>query len=155
MLSLTKKTEYALIAVCHLARARERVISAREIAQTHSIPGPLLMNVLKTLNQSGVLTSVRGARGGYRLAIAPQRLSLADLIEKVEGPVRLVRCVSPDENEVGDDSCGRTSTCPIRQPVQRLHDHLRRFLSGVTVADVAFAAGPARTGTSPASQLAP
>ncbi|MEW6250870.1 MAG: Rrf2 family transcriptional regulator, partial [Planctomycetota bacterium] len=62
MLTLTRKTEYALIAVCHLTRVGQKVVSARDIAEEHSVPLPLLMNVLKRLNRTGHVNSVRGAR---------------------------------------------------------------------------------------------
>ncbi|MGB9625707.1 MAG: RrF2 family transcriptional regulator, partial [Phycisphaerae bacterium] len=68
MLALTKKTEYALIALTCLARAESRWVSAREISAQYGIPLALLMNILKTLAQSGLIRSVRGARGGYVLA---------------------------------------------------------------------------------------
>lgn len=136
MLSLTKKAEYALIAVCHLARMGDKVVSARDIGASHAVPLPLLMNVLKTLGQSGFVRSVRGARGGYALALPPEQISLAELIEAVEGPLRLVPCVPPRRE--GGRHCERVGSCTIREPVHRVHDHLRRFLAGVTIADVAF-----------------
>ncbi len=140
MLALTRKTDYALIAVCHLARTGARVVSARDIAAEHRVPLPLLMNVLKLLNQSGHIRSVRGARGGYALARPPAEISLASLIEAVEGPVQFVRCAAPPRP--GRSSCDLMGSCSIRHSVHRVHDRLRDFLSGVTVADVAFDEGP-------------
>jgi len=135
MLTLTRKTEYAMIAMCHLARAGQKVTSAREIAQTHGMPLPLLMNVLKRLNRTGHVTSVRGARGGYRLAVPPAEFTLDALIEAVEGPVHLVRCTNPAKNA---RRCTLTKPCPVRGSVRKVHDRLRAFLSGVTIADLAF-----------------
>lgn len=136
MLSLTKKTEYALIALCHLARTEESVVSARDIAAKYGVPLPLLMNVLKTLHQSGQVQSARGAHGGYRLAMPADQIKLVDLVEAIDGPVRLVRCVTP--LPAGEEGCELTRTCPIRRPVNRLHEQLRNFLAGVTIADLAF-----------------
>ena len=136
MLSLTKKSEYALIAICHLARVGDRIVSAREIAEQHEVPLPLLMNVLKKLGQTGHVRSVRGARGGYTLALPPGELSLATLIEAVEGPVRLVNCVPGPGGP--RRACVRTNVCSIRWPVHKVHDRLLRFLGGISVADVAF-----------------
>src|SRR5262245_55281119 len=93
MLALTKRTEYALIALCHLARQPETV-SARDLAHRYAVRLPLLMNVLKTLNHNGLVRSVRGAHGGYRLAVPADKLSLARVAEAIEGPMRLVKCVS-------------------------------------------------------------
>jgi len=135
MLTLTRRTEYALIAVCHLARVGRKVVSARDIAEQHAVPLPLLMNVLKRLNRTGHVTSVRGAHGGYVLAAPPDTITLMTLIEAVEGPLYLVRCAS---GGVSRRPCTRMDLCTIRHSVFKLHEQLRKFLSGVTVADIAF-----------------
>jgi Rrf2 family protein len=133
MLTLTRKTEYGLIAICHLAQVGQKVVSAHEIANLHAVPLPLLMNVLKRLNRVGYVTSVRGAHGGYILAKPADQLTLADVIEAVEGPVHLVRCTNPDRQA---RKCDRTAQCFIRGSVAKVHDGLRRFLGAVTVADL-------------------
>jgi Rrf2 family protein len=135
MLTLTRKTEYGLIAVCHLARVGQKVTSARDIAEEHGVPLPLLMNVLKRLNRTGHVSSVRGARGGYVLNVSPKEFTLAGLIEAVEGPVNLVRCTGTvKENR----RCGLTQSCTIRKAVVKVHVRLRQFLDEVTIADLAF-----------------
>ncbi|MFQ5806698.1 MAG: RrF2 family transcriptional regulator [Phycisphaerae bacterium] len=135
MLTLTKKTEYALIATCHLARVGQRVVSARDMAHLYGVRLPLLMNVLKTLNQQGILRSVRGARGGYTLAIGPKSITLSRLVEAVEGPPRLVKCALPQPD---DPPCELEKTCPVGPPMGRVHRLFREFLKSVAVADVAF-----------------
>jgi Rrf2 family protein len=137
MLALTRKAEYALIAACHLARCRRRTVSARDIAGESRIRLPLLMNVLKVLNQRGVLRSVRGSRGGYSLAVPPEELTLARLVEAVEGPARLVPCGPPYEAD-HERCCDLLGSCAVRMPLLKVHQQLRQFLEGVTVADVAF-----------------
>lgn len=136
MLTMTKKSEYALIAACHLARHAGKVVSARDIASAYTLRLPLLMNVLKVLNQQGVLRSVRGAHGGYALVGTPDKLSLARLIEAVDGPMKLVRCVS--NGPLSFPHCELTCTCPVRSPLQRVHDSLQRFLGRVTIAEIAL-----------------
>ncbi|MFO0840110.1 MAG: Rrf2 family transcriptional regulator [Phycisphaerae bacterium] len=139
MLALTKKTEYALIALCHLARESGQIVSARDIATRYSVRLPLMMNVMKTLNQRGLLRSIRGANGGYQLAAAADRVSLADLFEAVEGPARLVHCAPPVEKS--DRHCELVGCCPVRAPLHGIHRKLQSFLGETTVADVAFDAG--------------
>lgn len=134
MLALTKKTEYAVIAACHLARSRGRVVSARDIAGQHGIRLPLLMGVLKKLNQRGLLRSVRGAHGGYVLAADPWDITLAGLIEAVEGPARLVRCGPPP----GREACDLVGCCPVRQPMLKIHERFRAFLERVTIGELAW-----------------
>lgn len=136
MLALTKRTEYALIALCHLARQPGETVSARELARRYAIRLPLLMNVLKILNRKGLVRSSRGANGGYQTAVAPEKLSLARVAEAIEGPMRLVKCVSAAADGVA--SCELIGTCPVRQPVLRVHEHLTEFLSGVSIAALAF-----------------
>jgi Rrf2 family protein len=135
MLTLTKKTEYALIAVCHLVHSGQKTVSARGMAKVYSLRLPLLMNVLKTLNQHGLLRSVRGARGGYGLAVGPKNLTLARVIEAVEGPARLVRCALPQPD---DPPCELAGHCPIRFPLAKAQRQFGQFLRSVTIADVAF-----------------
>ncbi|QOJ13777.1 MAG: Rrf2 family transcriptional regulator [Planctomycetia bacterium] len=139
MLSLTKKAEYALIAMYHLARGEaEAVWSARDISIRHGVPLPLLMNVLKTLHHAGLVRSTRGARGGYTLDRPSGSISLAEIIEAVEGPVALVECVGEAAEQGG---CDLTETCPIRAPIARIHARLRQVLADVSLADVAYDEG--------------
>src|SRR5687768_11228888 len=104
MLSLSKKTDYALIALAYLAE-RGRVSSAREIAASAGsgpLPLPLLMNILKTLHQHGFLESTRGAKGGYRIGTVLDVTSLHDLISilKCSGPARECGCPEHDDASV-------------------------------------------------------
>src|SRR5689334_12330008 len=85
MLCLSKKTEYALIALGYLAERPTEIVSAREIAGRFELPLPLLMNILKGLNRRGLLDSTRGIRGGYRLGRELAEASLHDLIQIVDG----------------------------------------------------------------------
>jgi Rrf2 family protein len=135
MLALTKRTEYALIAATHMARNGGAVSSAREIAARYAMRLPLLMNVLKSMNNGGLLESRRGINGGYVLDRSAEDITLADLITAVEGPLRLVRCVGHAED--GPGVCELLGTCPVRGPLRRLHRQMEKFLSQVSVADVA------------------
>src|SRR5690349_21214519 len=85
MLCLTKKTEYALIALGYLAERPRETVSAREIAEGFDLPLPLLMNILKSMNRKGLLDSTRGAHGGYRLGKSLESASLQDLINTIDG----------------------------------------------------------------------
>ncbi len=137
MLSLTKKTGYGLIAMTHLARLpAEQVVSAREIADQFGVPLSLLMNVLKELASAGYVESVRGAKGGYRLARRPEDINLADLVTALEGPIRLSACVT---DEAGHHECTLQvmSRCPVADPVHRVQRKLNDFLKKLTLAEVA------------------
>jgi Rrf2 family protein len=138
MLSLTKKTDYALIALGYLSEHGNQTVSAREIAEAFSMPAALVMNILKTLHHANFLSSTRGTKGGYRLVADLSKLSMHDLIEVLEGPVRLAECVIID-NEAGgcgEGHCKIGRGCPIQAPIQALHSKLVGFLKEVTLAEV-------------------
>ncbi|MFN0137594.1 MAG: RrF2 family transcriptional regulator [Phycisphaerae bacterium] len=136
MLSLTKRTEYAIIALCHLARGDGSVASARDIASQYGMKLPLMMGVLKTLHQRGFLRSIRGVHGGYLLAVRAEDVSIRRLVEGIEGPAKLIKCAPPEEP--GEGCCELMGSCPVRVPVLRLHRALEAFLDSYTIADVAF-----------------
>ena len=134
MLTLTKKTEYALIATCHLAHVGDEIVSARDLSEVYDIRLPLLMNVLKLLGAAGIVKSVRGPRGGYAMGRKPAKITLNELITAVEGPVRLVKCAVPQPD---DPKCELAGRCPLRYPLHKVHGMFSEFLKGVTIADLA------------------
>lgn len=143
MLTLTRKTDYGLIALSHLAANQGRVVSAREIAAKYRVPLALLMNLLKLCAGAGLVESVRGARGGYRLGKPADQITLVELVEAIEGPLRLSQChglTEPQGNIQPADkepSCQVGSCCPVRVAVNNVHMRLQGFLSEMTIADVA------------------
>jgi Rrf2 family protein len=124
MFCLHRKTDYALIALEHLALRPAEVLSAREIAGAHELPLPMLMKLLKRLHPFGVLRSVRGANGGYQISASLEQITLYDLIRTVEGHDPTIR-----------GGVGQTSS-PVQEPILALHDKLRRFLKDVRLSDL-------------------
>lgn len=135
MLALTKKTDYALIALAHLARCGRGVVSARELSGVSHVPLPILTNILKTLAQAGLVTSERGAAGGYALARTANSITLHELINTIEGPFHLVQC-APGAEANHREPCELEGCCTIRQPAHRVHDRMREFLESVTLAEL-------------------
>ena len=149
MLSLTRKTDYALISLAHLAQEPANCSSAREIASRYHMPLPLLMNVLKLLTQRGLARSVRGPRGGYTLASPASKITLKDIIGAVEGPIHLVRCIpwrDHDGVKTKRDPCELMPHCPVGASIHKVHHRLIRFLDEVTLADVACNSAVAKDG---------
>ncbi len=134
MLALTKKTDYALIALSELARRPDRLSSSREIAERYHVPLPLLTNILKNLSRAGIVCSERGACGGYRLAKDANLINLHELLTAIEGPFQFVRC-SGDAEPV-HTNCELEPSCPIRLPAHRIRSRLRRILEDVTLAEL-------------------
>ena len=132
MLSLNRKTDYALVALAHMADRPEQWASAREIAERGEVPSGVLMNVLKTLHQGGILRSTRGSRGGYRIAADLERVSLFDLVGVLEK-------VEPTAEAHGEPACCGRYTIDrtgLHGPVHAFHHHLRQFLRSVMLCDL-------------------
>ena len=147
MLAFTKKTGYALVAMSHLAGLEPgQVASAREIADLFGVPTSLLMNVLKQLAGAGYVESVRGSRGGYRLAREPDQISLADVVAALEGPIRLAECIVGTTDDKSECTCRLMARCPVADPVHRVHRKLKDFLVKVTLAEIV---NPAREAAGP------
>ena len=133
--SLTRKTDYALVALSALALQRENggdPLSARHLAEANGLPQQLLMNVLKELHRAGVIGSRRGVSGGYYLETSPQDITLCQVLEILEGPVSVSLC-SGDHLENDAASCQMESTCPISEPIRKFNDLLNDFLAQITL----------------------
>jgi Rrf2 family protein len=132
MLRLSKKADYALIAMNHLAqKAGAPSTSAREIAEQYDIPIELLAKVLQRLVRTGLLASTQGTRGGYTLSRAPKLISIADVIQAIDGPLTVTAC-STDNNE-----CEQYSKCSVRDPLWQIRERIVAALGTVTLSEMA------------------
>lgn len=138
MLRLSKKSDYALMSMKHLATrpGDAGAASAREIAEAYSIPLDLLAKVLQQLVRQHLLVSVQGTRGGYRLARTPDTITVADIVQAMDGPFSVTAC-SPD-----DHACDQYSTCSIRDPLWKIRNRIFHTLNAVTLAELAGDAVP-------------
>src|ERR671928_219933 len=117
MLRLSKKADYALLAMRHLAaRGEKQAVSARELAESYDIPGELLAKVLQKLVRARLLESRQGIHGGYGLARQAAAVSVADVIQAIDGPLTVTACSADDH------SCTQYSKCNIRDPLWRVKD---------------------------------
>lgn len=133
MLRLSKKTDYALLAMRHLAANSDRgAVSARELAETYNIPPELLAKVLQKLVRRRLLESHQGIRGGYGLARPATSMSVADVIQAVDGPLMVTACSESDH------SCDQYSKCNIRDPLWRIKDRIVATLAATSVAELAM-----------------
>ena len=145
MLRLSKKADYALIAMKHLAtRADAASASAREIAEQYDIPVELMAKVLQRLARRGLLTSHQGTRGGYRLSRPATAISVADVIQAIDGPLTVTACSTDAEN------CGQFAKCSVRDPLWRIKDRILSALSTCSLAEVASETGEPATPPVPA-----
>ena len=136
MLTLTRKADYALVAMAELARRFPGRASAREVASRAHVPLPMLHNILKQLLHEGLVTSAMGPTGGYSLSRAPEQISLAEMIDAMEGRFKLALCCATDFE--ADAGCELERDCQIKGPVRKVHAGMRHFMSGFSLAQIAF-----------------
>ena len=134
MLQFTKRAEYGLIALLHLADREGEVVSAREIGERYPMPPRVLAQCLKDLGRAGIVESQRGAAGGYWLARPAERITLGQVISALEGPPTLTDCQAPGEGAKGGQTpCEVQPMCPIRTPLQRLRIGVWTLLESTTL----------------------
>ena len=131
MLRLSKKADYALMAMKHLAaETPDGTASAREIAERYDIPLELLAKVLQRLARGGFLVSHKGIRGGYYLARPANAISVLDLIQAIDGPLTITACSSANER------CDQFSKCNVRDPLWRIKDRIVSVLRMVSLSEI-------------------
>ena len=133
MLRLSKLTDYGTVIMSHMARRPVGLHSSGEIALALGVSGPTVSKVLKRLVRSELLQSVRGAQGGYRLARAPEAISIADVIDAMEGPIGITECGAMA------GLCLQEAACPVRGHWLWLNLMVRRSLDRVTRAQMSHA----------------
>jgi Rrf2 family protein len=138
MLRLSKKADYALLAMRHLAAHSERgAVSARELAEAYDLPPELLAKVLQRLVRHRLLTSIQGIRGGYGLARPANAISVVDVFQAIDGPLTVTACSETNH------SCEQYSKCNIRDPLWQIKDRIVSALASTSIAGLATDLAPA------------
>jgi Rrf2 family protein len=131
MLRLSKKADYALIAMKHLAiRPDAASASAREIAEQYDIPVELMAKVLQRLARRNLVTSHQGTRGGYRLARPASLISAGDIIQAIDGPLTVTACSTEAEN------CDQYAKCSVRDPLWRIRERIISALDTCSLQEI-------------------
>jgi Rrf2 family protein len=134
MLRLSKKVDYALIALMHLAHQDQAgesgAWSAREIAKGCGLPPDLLAKILQRLARDGIVVSHQGTKGGYSLGRPADHIDVVSVMEAVDGPLSITQCYTDD------GACDQLDTCSVKSPLQRLNDRVLRMLQEVTIAKI-------------------
>ena len=135
-MSVSQKCQYALRAVLELAkRPREDPTAAGLIAKAQAIPVRFLELILGQLRQGGYVTSRRGAKGGFSLAVEPSALSVGDIIRFVDGPVGPVKCVA-DADGPGNTECALYGNCAFMSMWSRARDAVCDVYDTTTFSDL-------------------
>src|ERR1700719_5017755 len=131
MLKLSKKADYTLIAVRHLAtHGVEQSHSAADIAELYGISPQLLAKVLQRLAKHGLVTARHGSSGGYQLARHPKEISALEVISAVDGPLVITSCVTNH----GD--CDHSTRCTVREPLRRVNESIAQVLRAVSISQM-------------------
>jgi FeS assembly SUF system regulator len=131
MLKLSKKADYGLIAMKHLATCgADNAQSAAEIAEAYGISSPLMAKVLQKLARGRLVTAQHGSTGGYRLARQPDEITALDVISAVDGPVFITSCTTTR------GQCYQSPTCIVREPLRRVNESIMQVLSTVTISQM-------------------
>ena len=135
---LSAKADYAVRAAVQLAGSPDRPVKGDAIARAQDIPFPFLGAILRDLREAGIVRSLRGADGGYWLARPADRITVAEVIRAVDGPLARVRGVRPEELEYAG------AARALQEVWIAVRANLREVLDAVTLADVAGGTLPAR-----------
>ena len=140
MFTFTKKTDYALLALSYLATEGEsRLVGPREIAGRYEIPSELLAKVMQTLAKRGLVTSVPGPTGGYRLDRTAKLISVGEVVEAMDGPLAIAQCWE----EAGVNGCAQARHCHLRSPLARIQEEVAGLLRAMTLEDLCTSAAQA------------
>jgi Rrf2 family protein len=129
MLRLSKKADYGLMAMKHLAEHSDQgACSAKDVADSYRIPQELLAKILQRLVKAGLLHSQHGTNGGYTLARDARKISAFEVIRAIDGPLFITSCVTVR----GD--CDQTERCTIREPLRKVNQGIEDVLRGISIA---------------------
>ena len=130
MLKLTKKADYGLIAVKHLAECGQGACSAKDMAEAYGMPQEALAKILQRLVKAGLLHSQHGTNGGYALARDARTITAFEVIKSIDGPVLITSCTTKH----GD--CEQSLKCTVREPLRKVNESIQEVLSRITIAQM-------------------
>lgn len=131
MLRLSKLTDYGTVVLAEMARDPQRLYTAAELATALHLAAPTVSKLLKLFAKAGLVTSQRGAKGGYSLARPAEEITAVHIIDAIEGPVAITQC------SMSHSRCGIEAVCGIGHNWQRISLAIRDALKGVTLAQLA------------------
>lgn len=133
MLQLSKKVEYGLIALRHMAKSRPgHICTAKEIANEYELPYDLLAKILQKLAKNHIITSTQGVKGGYALAQRPEEIQVSRVIKIIEDEKPMIaECYAE-----GAESCSIFDACTIRKPLGKVQQNLNTLLDNMTIQEI-------------------
>ena len=129
MLNITKTVEYGLIAMRHLNENGNRLCTAKEIADIYHIPKEIMAKTMQKLCKEQYIEAVQGSHGGYFLKKELNTINLIDFIEKIEGPIGIVKCII-------DKNCDLLEFCNIKSPINKINNNIRHVLNKINLFEI-------------------
>lgn len=129
MLKITRKVEYALIAVRHLEKTSGKLVSVNEISKLYGIPRELLAKTMQKLASANIVKSVKGSRGGYKTTNKTANTKLNDFFEILEGPTAIMDCYF-------ESGCDHLTKCNVRNPINKINNSIKNLFDNLTLADI-------------------
>ena len=130
MLRISKLTDYGTVVLAHLAGNPDVVCSAADVSNATGIAPPTVSKLLKSLARAELVSSTRGANGGYQLTRNPNEISAADVIDALEGPVSITECSATDSH------CDFEQVCSVGSAWKRINTAIRHALEDVSLSDL-------------------
>jgi len=124
---ITRDTDYAVRAVCFIAKCKKKIISVSELVKELKIPRPFLRKILQVLNKKGILKSHKGQGGGFQLNVAANKIFLVDLIVIFQGPLKLNECFFKKLR------CPNINSCSLRKKIEGIENYVVRELKTITI----------------------
>src|SRR5467141_5193059 len=138
MLKLTKKADYGLMAMKHLAEhAQNGACSAKDVAEAYGIPQEALAKILQRLVKAGLLHSQHGTNGGYTLARDPASITAFEVIRAIDGPLFITSCVTVR------GECDQSDRCTVREPLRKVNESIEQVLKNIKISEMKEDPAPA------------
>lgn len=131
MIKLSKLSDYAIVVLSRLAGEQGDVLTSANLSEDTGIPEPTVSKVLKLLTRQGIVTSVRGAGGGYMLERNPTEITVTELITALEGPIALTSCVDKNHSD-----CMIDTLCPLKGGWMKVNKVVKDALDTITLTDL-------------------
>ena len=131
MMRINKLTDYGIVVMTEIATMKsDTVHTAKVISERTKIPLPTVTRLLKTLSNEGLLDSQRGSQGGYSLSESASTISVASIIESIEGPIALTEC------STNECACSYESSCNVELPWQKINNTVKTALEKISLAEM-------------------
>ena len=127
---ITRDTDYAIRAICCIAKKNDKTVSAEELVKELCMPRPFLRKILQALNKKGLVRSYKGKGGGFRLGTPPDKIRIAGIAEVFQGPFKLNECTFKNK------ACPNKSRCPFKKKIDDLGNYVELQLRKITIASL-------------------